>query len=166
MFDVINIHDEANAKFLAMVGPDYADDHFDLCEANPNEEVCLSAKADAETNAQVYDKHVAKFRVFCDQGETYICSRLGEEAALFQANLMVRAGRRGDYDEAAKIYGRFVETFDRLNYPDLSLKRIVKRLGRDKARVVGVDEATIDDAIRNWKRYSIEALVCPPGDKL
>lgn len=150
------------------------DDHFDLCEAEAvaQDDVCLSAVADAvaqdhaDALCTVYNKHVAKFRTFCDQGETYICSRLGEEAALFQANLMVRAGRLGNYPEAARIYSRFVETFDRLNYPDLSLKRIVKRLGRDKARAVGVDDATIDDAIRNWKRYSIEALVCPPGDKL
>src|SRR3546814_3656189 len=112
-------------------------------------------KPDSESNAEVVETHVSKYRSFCDQTQTFVTSRLGEEAALFQANLMVRAGRHGNYQEAARIYDRFVATFDRVAHPDLSLKRVVKRLGREKAQLVGVDESVIEDAIRNWKRYAL-----------
>ncbi|WOF44346.1 hypothetical protein KNJ79_05285 [Sphingopyxis indica] len=96
----------------------------------------------------------------------FVQSRLGEEAALFQANLMIRACKSNDFEEAARIYGRFVETFDRVRHPDLSLKRVVKRLGREKARIVGVEQRVIDDAIRNWRKYSAENLTCPNAEEL
>ncbi|SKB62558.1 hypothetical protein [Sphingopyxis flava] len=105
-----------------------------------------------ETNSEVFERHL---RSFNDPSPRFAQSRLAEEAALFQANLMVRAGRQGKYEEAARIYDRFVATFERTRHPDLSLKRVVKRLGRDKARLVGVDERVIEDAIRNWKRYAL-----------
>jgi len=101
---------------------------------------------------EVFERHL---RSFNDPTPGFAQSRLAEEAALFQANLMIRAGRRGDYEEAARVYDRFVATFERARHPDLSLKRVVKRLGRDKARLVGVDERVIEDAIRNWKRYAL-----------
>lgn len=111
------------------------------------------------SDIQTFDDHATKYRVFCDEGLSFISSRLGEEAAIFQANLMVRACRRGDFEEAARIYDRFVATFERVRHPDLSLARVVKRLGREKARIVGVSEQVIDDAVRNWKKYAF--LQCP-----
>ncbi len=123
---------------------------------NPDLEMSDTSVLDYdETNpdvAEVFERHL---RAFNDPTPGFAQSRLAEEAAIFQANLMVRAGRRGDFEEAARIYGRFVATFERARHPDLSLKRVVKRLGRDKARLVGVDEGVIEDAIRNWKRYSL-----------
>src|SRR3546814_11365428 len=120
-------------------------------------------KPDAETNSEVFETHVAKYRSFCDQTQTFVTSRLGEEAALFQANLMVRAGRHGNYQEAARIYDRFVATFDRVAHPDLSLKRVVKRLGREKAQLVGVDDSVIEDATRHWKRSARKSVVKGKG---
>lgn len=80
-------------------------------------------------------------------------SRLGEECAYFQAQLAYRAAQAGDFDHAAAIVNRVYDTVERTPHPHMSLARVIKRLGRERARVLCCEKRTIDDAIRNWQRY-------------
>src|SRR3546814_15710518 len=102
-------------------------------------------KPDAETNSEVFETHVAKYRSFCDQTQTFVTSRLGEEAALFQANLMVRAGRHGHYQQAARIHARFVTTYAGLAHPVPRLNSDVQRLCREMAHIGDRDEIIHSD---------------------
>ena len=89
------------------------------------------------------------------QVQPLLSPRIAEECAFFQANQMLRECNAEDFEAAAKVYERFYDTISRAWNPDVSLARVIGRLGRERARQIGLERHVIEAAIRNKHRLAV-----------
>lgn len=70
------------------------------------------------------------------------------EGAYHQAKSALRAGRRGDRNEFARIANRMYDTLEACTYPHLTTARLIRRIGHKKALVLGFHRPVINLALK------------------
>jgi hypothetical protein len=72
--------------------------------------------------------------------------RLGYAAA-HQAKLALRAGRKGDDHEFARVTNRMYDTLEASPYPRQTAMVVIRQIGRSKAMVMKLDRELINLAL-------------------